>query len=203
MDQPIQPVTIITVHAGSIYDDNKTTLANADSTKGIDYGFIISTFVLTVVILELILILSIIIYRVWPETRPNAPCPGCASSTSPAGKSQAQKLTSLTHRSEKCVSQATKENWSSKSHRLPAELVDLVMGLLSPLSLRCLKITCRRFYYHPYHTSSLSSPERFELLCFLERDQPSLERVVCGSCRSDHDRSQFFPTELQKDPFHR
>lgn len=137
----------------------------------------------------------------WAVSLVDTPCPDCASA--PLDRTRGQWPALFPERSGKSATKGTKEARISKFHSLTPELVDMLMDLLSPLSLRCLKLTCRRFYYYARHTRDLSTPELFTLQCFFERDQPYLKRVVCGFCRVSHDRSSFFPSELRKDPFHR
>lgn len=117
----------------------------------------------------------------------DTPCPDCASAT--LDKSRGQWPALLPDQGGKTTTKGTRESRISKLHSLPPELVDMLMDFLSPLSLRCLKLTCRRFYYYARYTRDLSTPELFTLHCFLERDQPYLKRVVCGFCRVSHDRS--------------
>jgi hypothetical protein len=151
-----------------------------------------------------LVVLSLVIGLFWLATLPppvDTPCPDCASTI--RDRSHGRWPVFLQNQGGKTTTKGTTEARISQLHSLPPELVDMLMNLLSPLSLQCLKLTCRRFYYYARYTRDLSIPELFTLHCFLERDQPYLTRLICGLCRVLHDRSQFFPSELRKDPFHR
>ncbi|PGH18640.1 hypothetical protein AJ80_04387 [Polytolypa hystricis UAMH7299] len=110
----------------------------------------------------------------------------------------------LTHKGP-CTPEEIRNGESSALHRLPSELLDQVIDSLSPLSMRSLRITCRKFYNYAHHGHqapyNLSREEHFKFLCLLERDQPPLETAVCGFCRTLKDKSEFFPSELQMEPF--
>lgn len=156
----------------------------------------------------LLFVIGLISLSLWLETHAppaNNPCPDCASDT----RHESQALdppSSLGHRRYGTFQLASSEDESSTFQRLPPEILDLVMDPLSPLNLRCLKMTCRRFYHHSHHTKTnfTTDWERFHLRCVLERDQTSFQRLICGCCHVHHDRSQFFPSEeRKKDPFQR
>lgn len=150
--------------------------------------------------ISFLVVIGLLCFSLWSMTHvppANVPCPDCASATQ--SKSHDQTALSFPNHGGYGTFQPASEDGgeSSKFQRLPPEILDQVMDPLSPLSLRCLRMTCRRFYYHHGHlTTNLNAQGKFHLRCVLERDQSSFQGLVCGFCRVYHDRSQFFPSEL-------
>lgn len=88
-------------------------------------------------------------------------------------------------------------------HRLPPEIVLLIVQHLKPFELECLRYVCRLFYHNYPTTRLLTTQGKFELQCLLERE-PGLKKMACRMCWSKrHDKSMFYPLDWDQNPHYR
>ncbi|EQL33266.1 hypothetical protein RJZ56_004172 [Blastomyces dermatitidis] len=103
-----------------------------------------------------------------------------------------------------CITPGEVEN-SKKSilHRLPPEIVSLVIKHLKEFEVECLRYVCRLFYHNYTSSRVLTMQGKLELACLLERGTWS-RRLACRVCPSKRqDKSMFFPIDWDKNPHHR
>ncbi|KAJ9253849.1 hypothetical protein DTO207G8_3981 [Paecilomyces variotii] len=84
-------------------------------------------------------------------------------------------------------------------HRFPLELLFQITDELPASSHNALRNTCRDLQ-RTLCARLLSHGDRFELLRCMERDDSSQDRFLCGGCQRTHHRTDFPPSELEKDP---
>ncbi|OJD11113.1 hypothetical protein AJ78_08047 [Emergomyces pasteurianus Ep9510] len=104
----------------------------------------------------------------------------------------------------RCITPGEVEN-SKKSilHRLPPEMIFLVMKHLKPFEVECLRYVCRLFYHNYPSSRFLTSQGKFELQCLMERE-PGSKTLACKECcNRRHNKSMFYPIDWNRNPHHR
>ncbi|PGH08562.1 hypothetical protein GX51_01081 [Blastomyces parvus] len=88
-------------------------------------------------------------------------------------------------------------------HRLPPEIVSLVIGHLKPFEVECLRYVCRLFYHNYPSLRAPTMQGKFELACLLEQE-PWSKKLACKVCPSRrHHKSMFFPIDWDRNPHNR
>ncbi|KAK2814111.1 hypothetical protein FQN50_000515 [Emmonsiellopsis sp. PD_5] len=97
----------------------------------------------------------------------------------------------------------TRNDRESYLHRLPREILNMVVKNLPPAAQHSLRISCRRMCYSNLQISDLSKQkDRFKFCELFERDEIALGRLHCAVCK-DTDMSNFLPIDRKKEPAHR
>ncbi|PGH29293.1 hypothetical protein GX50_07955 [[Emmonsia] crescens] len=88
-------------------------------------------------------------------------------------------------------------------HRLPPEIVSLVIKHLKPFEVECLRYVCRLFYHNYPSSRFLTLRGKFELQCLMEGD-PGSKTLACRVCRNKrHHKSMFYPIDWDRNPHYR
>ncbi|KAK2736883.1 hypothetical protein FQN55_001378 [Onygenales sp. PD_40] len=94
----------------------------------------------------------------------------------------------------------TRNDRESYLHRLPREILDMVVKNLSPAAQHSLRISCRKLCYTDLQISDLSDQKDGLEFCELfERDEIALGRLHCTVCK-DTDMSNLLPMDRKKEP---
>ncbi|KAL1855431.1 hypothetical protein Plec18170_004150 [Paecilomyces lecythidis] len=105
----------------------------------------------------------------------------------------------LSARSDASLFGTEQVKWTSILHRFPLELLFQITDELPASSHNALRSTCQDLK-RALCVRRLNRTDRFEFLRFMERDDSSQDRFLCGGCQRPHDRTDFPPSELGKDP---